>query len=96
MELRPNFSDKAAINIMGTDGVHNHRNGVDESGLSTAHLARGDFPVEACVRRCTPRITDLAGMMLRRPQSTSLITRTIVNHHPMVSITASSIRGGTA
>lgn len=76
-----------SFNIMGMSGVHNHAIAVHDTALSTDRVVDGSRRVDVCVHRDAAGNTAEAGTMAVRPQSTALITTSILNHHPTVSIT---------
>ena len=75
------------FNTMGTQGVHNGPFAVHDTVLSTDRAVTRPRRVDVCVHRGAVGYTADAGMMTVHPQSTALITTSILNHHRTVSIT---------
>ncbi|MFM8482973.1 MAG: hypothetical protein ACKOBT_06470, partial [Actinomycetota bacterium] len=81
-------SSDTTFNIMGTSDVHNRAIAVHDTALSTGRVVGGSRRVDVCVHRGAAGKTADAGTMMVRPQSTALITTSILNHHQTVSITS--------
>jgi hypothetical protein len=77
-----------SINSMGTTGVHNMVGRVYNLELSPVISAAPPRPVDACAYRGAPRKLHHAGTTTPCPQSTALITRTILKNTFSISITS--------
>lgn len=82
------------INSLGTTGVHNVTFGVHNYELSRARVASPAYPVDTCVQSGASRKSSDAGTMTRHPQSTALITRTILNYEFLMLITGHEVDKG--
>lgn len=76
------------INRLGMAGVYNTSFDVYNQELSPPAFMHVRQPVDSCARRYTARKLGNAGVMTCFPQSTALITRTILKYEFLMSITS--------
>ena len=86
------MSLRSGINNMFTTLVHDDDQHVENSKLSTNPPVGHTLGVHTCGQRGAGKYLDHAGQRSAYPQSTVLITRTILNHHQTVLISRESHR----
>jgi len=86
------MSLRSAINNMFTTHVHDDDQHVENSKLSTTPPVGHTLSVHTCGQLGAGKYLDHAGQRSAYPQSTTLITRTILNHHQTVLISRGSHR----
>lgn len=74
----------SGINNMFTTGVHDGGRRVENSKLSTTPPVGHTLSVQTCGQLSADKYLGHAGQRSAYPQSTALITRTILNHYQTV------------
>ena len=86
------MSLRSAISNMFTTHVHDDDQHVENSKLSTTPPVGHTLSVHTCGQLGAGKYLDHAGQRSVYPQSTALITRTILNHHQTVLTSRESHR----
>ena len=86
------MSLRSGINNMFTTLVHDDDQHVENSKLSTTPPVGHTLSVHTCGQLGAGKYLEHAGQRSAYPQSTALITRTILNHHQTVLISRESHR----
>ena len=86
------MSPHGDINNMFTARVNDDDQRVENSKLSTNPPVGHTLGVHTCGQPCAGKYLDHAGQRSAYPQSTALITRTILNHHQTVLTSRESRR----
>ena len=86
------MSLRSGINNMFTTLVHDDDQHVENSKLSTTPPVGHTLGVHTCGQLGAGKYLDHAGQRSAYPQSTALITRTILNHHQTVLTSRESHR----
>lgn len=86
------MSLRSGINNMFTTLVHDDDQHVENSKLSTTPPVGHTLSVHTCGQLGAGKYLEHAGQRSAYPQSTALITRTILNHHQTVLTSRESHR----
>ncbi|CAB4546224.1 unannotated protein [freshwater metagenome] len=86
------MSLRSGINNMFTTLVHDDDQHVENSKLSTTPPVGHTLSVHTCGQLGAGKYLEHAGQRSAYPQSTTLITRTILNHHQTVLTSRESRR----
>lgn len=82
------------IHKLGIDGVHKRGFDVYNTELSPALHPATTLTVDTCVQSGAPQKRACAGTMSSHPQSTALITTTILKYEYLMSITSHGVDKG--